>query len=228
MRCMCMTLVGVIGFVAYTAYCAMDPVVAPVATRQIDEQFAIAPRPSTSASPKAASPVNAGDAQSTQAQTIGEGSTREQVVALWGTPTAIDMTNDRWTYGQTMVVFRNDRVAGMLTLTDKQLSILKEDKSAAKGAARTNDRTGTKRMAARTNTTCRRGAPAAYPLTQSLPGGFAPVGQSAARTGQSFWEPMYRPFYSDQPLPRGQSHLAPHWLGIPTYSQSYFQRPYRR
>jgi len=221
---MYMTLVGVIGFLAYTAYSAMVPAADAVETTGgFDESIIFASPLASSAAQRASAPSNP-----TEPETIGEGSTRDDVVALWGNPTATDQSNDRWTYGRTVVLFSNDRVIGILTLTTKQLSSLKNVRPADKAVARTPVATAAKRAATKKAATGRRGAPAAYPVTQNLPGGYAPMGQSAGRSGQFFWAPMYRSFYTNQAMPRSQSHLSPGRSGTPTYSQSYYQRPFRR
>jgi len=223
MRCTCMTLIGGIGFLAYATYWATDPLATAVQTNdRIDNHTIITSPADASAMPRTEAPAIAAEPE-----TIGEGSTREQVVALWGNPTAINESNDRWTYGRTVVIFKDDQVAGVLTLTSKQLSNLNSVRPASKSVARKAVDNNAKRASAKSTATCRRAAPTAYPFAQSLPGGYAPYARSA-RSGQNFWAPMYRPFYSNQPLPRSQSHVSRGWSGNSMDSQSYYQRPFRR
>lgn len=203
MRSTCMMLFGLTGLLAYSAYSAMDPVATIHDSLPLNESVLV----NDSAADQTAQPERLHEAGKLAAEPIGVGSTRDQVAALWGQPTSIDMDNDRWTYGGTLLMFKNDRVAGMMPLSGKQIVNLQNASETAKPA--------------RGSTRCVAAKSASYTP-------YASKSRTQSRSNQHYWEPMFRLFYSSQPLPRGQSHLSPRWMGVSVYQETYFQRLYRR
>jgi outer membrane protein assembly factor BamE (lipoprotein component of BamABCDE complex) len=137
------------------------------------------------------------------------GATRQEVMAMLGQPSTID--NDRWFYGLQTVMFKDDRVVGSVeadlgrALRNLEIQVKNSQSHPTTPASK---KSATKSRMSKT----------------SKPRGYR---RSSSPT---LWEPMFRKFYSDTPLPRSQRHFSRN-NGMPGYrdhryseSNSIFRR----
>jgi len=139
---------------------------------------------------------------------LAPGATRAEVLEALGQPTSID--GDRWVYGSRQLLFKNDRLAGCVSAplspigTAWQVESVpaKVGKSAASQAQKPAPRRVVAKAAVRANTSsyASRARPALSPFSD-----LGSSRQSVLRPFQNVIQPMFRYFYSDQPLARGKS-----------------------
>jgi outer membrane protein assembly factor BamE (lipoprotein component of BamABCDE complex) len=196
----------------YSVYSAVNPSRQSLFSHELDRSFAL-----NQADGRGMVRKHQQTGATTSAGTqIAPGSTRDQVLAAFGQPSSIDLVNDRWIYGSHIILFKHDRVAGCLkpdafqaarmACADLMRSGAPDDAKPAKSATK-----------ARTQATAKRSSRPAY----------AARGRAGSPSASYFsvWEPMYRPFYSDRPLPHGMSPVAPRY-GNPAYRGNRYQGMY--
>lgn len=129
---------------------------------------------------------------------IPAGATRQHVVAMLGQPSTVD--NDRWFYGSHAVIFKDDRVAGSVE-ADLGRAMRKLETQIEK--IRSHVGTPAAKKSAKSNRK-------SYNTKTSKPRGYR------RSNSPTLWEPMFRKFYSDTPLPRSQRHFS-RYNGMPGY-----------
>jgi len=127
------------------------------------------------------------ETQAVKARMIDAGATREQVLATLGQPSKLD--NNRWMYGSQMIMFKDDRVTGFVNVDMDQAA---RNFEAKVGGSKTGAIGSSGKVAARSRSDKRN--------TPSKARGYR------SPKSATLWEPMFRKFYSDSPMPRSQRH----------------------
>lgn len=152
---------------------------------------------------------------------VAPGATREQVLQTLGQPDSTDADNTRWYYGRHTIIFKNDAVMGCVSLDEMRARELAWNRVMAP-LAMEGEAAAKQKPAARAATARRVAHAKPHAARRSAP-------RHASSGGSGFatvWEPMFRPFYSDKPLPRNRPHVGSrHMPGQAGYRNAQLYRP---
>lgn len=155
---------------------------------------------------------------------IAIGSSRDQVLATLGGPSMTNINDDRWTYGDHVIMFKDDRVTGCVKVDQAEVAKRAEASLTATLSTVNKNSTG-KASTSRgclTRATWESKASARNRIRASA-GSKLAASSASRRARVSSWEPMFRPFYSNRALPRT---LSPAMRSShPMYRNFYYHQP---
>ena len=190
---MTVCLMSTLGLIVYATNEPKNEQVASIAASEQPHEALVLSRSSTTTSAS----------KLTEIPAITAGASREQVMNTLGTPSAICDTNNRWVYGSQALIFKDDRVVGSVSIDKEQAARMLESRLEEAAAIAKSSQPAAVRH-----------------VIKSRPAQKKAVRRG--RAGATSWEPMYRRFYDDRPVPRGMRTTTGN-RSVPQYRKfSYF------